>query len=227
MRKPVILIVGEDGYDLDGNAFYIISTAYVEAIKQAGGIPVVVMDIRTAEEYAEAGDGLLLTGGPNVHAARYGGFIESKLEFREFSRTRDDLDFTMLAKFERMGKPVFGIGRGLEVMNAYFGGTLRKNISDWHEEGKRHFIHTEAGSIIRSIYGRESRQNSFHLQEIDEIAPGFRVTARAEDGSVEALESIEREMFGVLWHPERENDDAKANLEVFQHFISACSGGKR
>ena len=130
--RPVILIITEDGFDVHlERENFVLSHAYSSAIQRAGGIPVTALDVRAAEEYAAIADGLLLTGGPVIHPARYGGIGEHLEELIAFSRTRDDLDFMLGQLFLWAGKPILGIGRGAMVGNTTGGS------ADWERTWRR------------------------------------------------------------------------------------------
>lgn len=221
--RPVILIVGEDGFDQkSGSPHFVMNQCYSELIVQAGGIPVVALDIRVAEEYAQACDGLLLTGGPNIHVGRFGGIYKDFTEMTGFSNSRDDLDFELVKQFDKVGKPVFGIGRGLEVINVYFGGDLCRNMKKGHKEANMHGVTALQNSFVRKIYGEQSFQNSFHEQCIHQLGAGMQVAAKSMDGIIEAAEYQEKRIFGVMWHPERDFGNVPANQKIFEYFMNCC-----
>lgn len=95
----------------------IISSNYTKCVLEAGGIPVVAFDVNCAAEYTAMADGLLLTGGmSDIHAGNYGQIYKDHMggPNHPLNELRDDMDFTLLRAFMAAGKPVFGIGRGLQ-----------------------------------------------------------------------------------------------------------------
>lgn len=118
MKRKIILIAGEDGYDEAAHIpHFVISESYGKGIYAAGGIPVLALDFRTIREYVELADGLLLTQGPIIHLARYGQIFESSRELEGFVASRDSMDFLLCKAFLDAGKPVMGIGRGAKVIH--------------------------------------------------------------------------------------------------------------
>ena len=134
----------------------------------------------------------------------------------------------MIAK-RRM--PVFGIGVGMQLLNVSQGGTLLLHIpedlpkalphKDPLDPAHRHGLEVVPGSLMERVYGDgEIRVNSLHHMAIDDVAPGFRVTARCPDGVVEAIESTTDWLaFGTQFHPESESASA-LDLRIFEEFIT-------
>ncbi len=151
-------------------------------------------------------DGVLLAGGQDVHPARYGGVISP--EATELDPAQDEFDLAMARQAVRMGMPLLGTCRGLEVLNVALGGTLADHGRPRHDAGSRpashrtHLVHFEAGSLMHRLYGAQECVNSLHHQAIDRPGTSVRVTGRADDGVIEAIELTDRPAVGVQWHPE-------------------------
>lgn len=158
--------------------------------------------------------GLLLSGGEDVEPSRYGE--EPLPELGTVNPGRDAMEFHALEAALERELPVFGICRGHELLNVYFGGTLYQDIATQIPGELSHYQTTEWGehhhtarivpeTRLASILGDETLEiNSFHHQAIKDLAPGFRSTAIADDGLIEAVEATERPwVVGVQWHPER------------------------
>lgn len=191
--------------------------AYVERIRLAGGLPVLLPQILPEEagDALQRIDGLLLTGGDDVAPETYGA-VDEGLSLG-MCKQADDCEIALVRAAADMGTPILGACRGAQIMNVAFGGTL---YQDMLTEGTchglrptvledilalRHSIRIEADSRLAAILGcTDDDVNTTHHQAIRDIAPGFRVSARAPDGHVEAIESAdERYLLAVQWHPEK------------------------
>ncbi len=139
---------------------------------------------------ATAFDGLVLTGGADV---------------REVSR-RDELEFRLVREALAAGIPIFGICRGLQVLNVVLGGTLHQDIPNHRATNGalEHPVRISQGSLLARIAGAgEVTVNSRHHQAIDKLASPLVITAMAADGIIEAVEDPSRAfVLAVQWHPE-------------------------
>ena len=156
---------------------------------------------RCAETPREA-DLLLLPGGGDVHPRFYGQQINGSTDIDE---ARDGRELALVDKFLRAGKPIVGICRGLQLLNVYFGGTLRQHI-EGHSQidgvDRLHAINTAPG-LLRALYGARFTVNSAHHQAFDTMGEGLQVLACAPDGTAEAIAHKALPVFAVQWHPER------------------------
>ena len=147
-------------------------------------------------------DLLLLPGGGDVHPRFYGQQINGSTDI---DAARDGRELALVDEFLRAGKPVVGICRGLQLLNVYFGGTLRQHI-EGHSQidgvDRLHAINTAPG-LLRELYGTRCTVNSAHHQAIWRLGTGLQVFACAEDGTVEAVGHRTLPVFAVQWHPER------------------------
>lgn len=152
----------------------------------------------------------------DINPKYYGEKPKYGLEYPEDSY-EDELDFKLIELFEKQNKPILGICSGLQSLNIYHGGTLEQHIDDHtsKEELVRHDVTIERDSFVHSLYGDKLEVNSIHHQAIKDVAEGFKVTAKAEDGTIEAIEK--GNLIGVQWHPE-------VDLEhrIFKKFASLC-----
>lgn len=169
------------------------------------------------EKIAEMCDGLIIAGRDrDINPKYYGEEPQEGLIYPE-DNYEDELDFRLIELFERQKKPIFGICSGLQSLNIYFGGTLKQHIDEHTSKEKlvRHLVKINRDSFLYSLYGQENNVNSIHHQAINKLAEGFKVTAVAEDGTIEA---IEREKFiGVQWHPEVDDE-----YNIFKKFVEMC-----
>ena len=153
-------------------------------------------------ETPEGADVLLLPGGGDMHPRLYGQAIDGSEDIDE---ARDEHELALIDDFLRVGRPVLGICRGLQVLNVYFGGTLRQHIEghsqiDGHD--RLHPVCAEGG-LLRTLYDPRFAVNSAHHQAVDTLGTGLKVLARADDGTVEAVGHRTLPVFAVQWHPER------------------------
>lgn len=192
---------------------------YPNAVMRTGHIPVLLPqtdDMSLIREMLEKVDVLLLSGGgADVDPVRYGA--EKSPYVTEISQERDAFEFRLLEVAAEMRKPVFGICRGIQVINVFFGGTLYQDLpteysdqSICHQRPDKewepvHDIKILAGSKLSAFLGgmTETQVNSTHHQACKEVAPGFIVSATAPDGVVEAVESETLPIVAVQFHPER------------------------
>lgn len=177
---------------------------YADSIYQAGGLPVIpAFSGQELIALADSADGLLLTGGRDVDPQRYGECVST--ECGSLDPWRDALEWTLLEAFVRQKKPVFGICRGLQVINAFFGGTLYQDLKTASFAEHRNTVHqvrAREGSLLERLYGSSFTVNSFHHQAVRHPGEGLSVTAEA-DGVVEGLAHAELPIAAVQWHPER------------------------
>jgi len=205
---------------------------YLEGITRAGGIAVILPPQEIGGEDARnvlAGlDGLVVTGGRDVEASRYGHVSHELAEKPD--RLRDLLEDELITAAIQMKLPFLGICRGAQMLNVNRGGTLIQHLPDLVGDnryllGGGNFAHMEIsvreGSRLSSIVG-EQVQNAalYHHQAIDEPGEGLAVVAYSPDGIVQAVE-VEDHPFGlaVQWHPEQTLDD----LRLFEALVAAAT----
>lgn len=190
----------------DGDRLGRLYSTYMEAVREAGGVPVMLFDGQDeAALLAKRLDGLLLSGGDDVDAAMFG---EQNAYSRGIDRVRDGLEAACIAAFAAEGKPVLGICRGMQVMAAALGGTLWQDIEAQtgvvHRFGARHDILVREGSFLSAFMPERVEVNSTHHQSVRELPPRFMVSAVSPDGVLEAMEATDgRPLWAVQFHPER------------------------
>ncbi|MGH7483271.1 MAG: gamma-glutamyl-gamma-aminobutyrate hydrolase family protein [Longimicrobiales bacterium] len=198
-------------------------TDYFGALERSGliGLPVTPAHSKPGiRRLLECCSGLVLSGGEDVDPARYG---EDPLpELGRVNPQRDAMEFEALEVALEMELPVLGICRGAQVLNVYRGGTLYQDLeaqrpdelqfSHRQEEwfGRTHSVSVERDTKLGQILGTtELMTNSFHHQAVKDVGTGLVVSARTENGLVEALEDPSRGwVIGVQWHPERHEAEA-------------------
>ena len=190
---------------------------FSEVAEKAGFILFPVCSDNGLEEIATMCSGLIIAGRDRDINPKYYG--EKPLEGLEYPDDpyEDELDFKLIELFEKINKPILGICSGLQSLNIYHGGTLKQHIEEHtsKEELVRHKIDIEGNSFVYSLYGSKTEVNSIHHQAIKDVAEGFKVTAVAEDGTIEA---IEKGIFiGLQWHPEVDYE-----IDTFKKFLDLC-----
>ena len=169
------------------------------------------------EKIAEMCDGLIIAGRDrDINPKYYGEEPQKGLIYPE-DNYEDELDFRLIELFERQKKPILGICSGLQSLNIYFGGTLKQHIDEHTSKEKlvRHLVKINRDSFLYSLYGKENNVNSIHHQAINKLAEGFKVTAVADDGTIEAIER--NNLIGVQWHPEVDGE-----YRTFKKFVEMC-----
>ncbi|MYD10585.1 MAG: gamma-glutamyl-gamma-aminobutyrate hydrolase family protein [Chloroflexi bacterium] len=197
---------------------------YARAVEAAGGLPIIAPLFEreeAAKTFASMLDGLIITGGPGVTRGLIGQ-LPADLPPVDAARDRSDaLIFQAMAE-----RPFLGICYGMQFANAMAGGSIYGDVqaqtdSDVHsaERGAgEHGIRIAKGSRLHSIFGSERlTTNSHHIQALADPGAGLRVTARAADGVIEAIESADGRVIGVQFHPERMLD---RTLPLFQDLIA-------
>lgn len=205
---------------------------YFEAVNLAGGIAILLppqpVDGDIARAVIERLDGLIVAGGKDVDPARYG---QERLPTTDEPRPdRDEWEAALLDAAIETGTPFLGICRGLQILNVALGGSLHQHLpnvvgSDRYSAGGGVFSdnevfvepQTKVAELLHS--GDTLVGKSYHHQAIDELAPGLNVSARSDDGTVQAVE-VEGVTFGigVQWHPEHTPDD----LRLFEGLVDAA-----
>ena len=169
-------------------------------------------DPETVRALIRESGGLVLSGGPDVHPARYGE-EPAGTEMRYVDETRDALEFAALAEADAAGLPVLAICRGAQVLNVQRGGGLIQDLGDAHRDGREqaekwrpfHTVDVLPGTRTAKLLGATAETNSRHHQALDPawLGTGLTLSGRCTDGTVEAVEeSGPRFVLGVQWHPE-------------------------
>jgi putative glutamine amidotransferase len=214
-----------------------LGTTYIQSIVKAGGLPFLIPLDFPLEELSvirETCSGLLLTGGGDVETARYHGKEHPSVE--GVWPVRDEIESRLYQLAIETDWPVFGICRGVQIMNVAAGGKLYSDIPDQvpgarfnHQQPAGtprdaivHNVEIKADSLLHKIIGKDSVPvNSFHHQAISVPGEGFITSAVSEDGIIEGIEKPDSPfVLGVQWHPEcmQEYDD---QMKLFRAFVEA------
>lgn len=208
------------------------SEAYVQAIRESGGIPVVLPNTGGNTDlvpaYLDRLDGLLMPGGADIPPSEYGEEPHETVELLDDDRFQFE-KVLVREWIEKTEKPLLGICLGSQWINVATGGTLIQDIPserDTNHRDTEHPITLEADSRLARILGSgEVVVNSFHHQAADTIGEGLKAVAKSPEGIVEATETTDpaRFLIGVQWHPEKmmPGDAVQANL--LRAFVEACA----
>ena len=216
MRKPVIGLVAAE-HPKTIAAKHLVNTPYINALIAAGATPLVIpvdRDAGRAEEYIPLLDGLLVPGGEDVTPILYGQDPVPQVTYSNADKDRMELALVRLAAERHL--PIFGICRGIQLMNICFGGTLCQDLPSQRPNRICHYqdmairsqlthqVSLAPGSLMERLLGGDSPLyvNSYHHQALETVAPGFSVTATAADGTIEAMENAAGDIYAVQWHPE-------------------------
>ncbi len=194
---------------------------YANWFREVPGIEVIKLSYKEGNlKDIEKCDGIVLTGGEDVHPKFYHKpEYLSLLKPEEIKVERDEFELKTIKKSLQLKKPIFGICRGLQIANVYFGGTLIPDIpsagkpshSKLKGYDKRHLVNVFDDSILKRFIGKGRGEiNSAHHQAADVVAKDLKVTAVSDDGIIEGMEwdNSEKKSFLLLvqWHPERMTD---------------------
>ncbi|MCC7138157.1 MAG: gamma-glutamyl-gamma-aminobutyrate hydrolase family protein [Planctomycetes bacterium] len=203
---------------------------YVARVEEAGGLPLLlpVSSPSSVAEYLSLVDAVLLVGGDDVDPALYGA--PRHPELGPVDRRRDEFEIALVRAVVRGQVPTLGVCRGLQVMNVAMGGTLVQHIpaevpgAQVHGGlmDEVHPIDVVPGSRLATLVGAARADvNSHHHQAIARLAPGLVVSARADDGVIEAVEGPGPGfLVGVQWHPER-MPASRVTAALFRAFLDA------
>jgi putative glutamine amidotransferase len=205
---------------------------YVDKVEQAGGRALLVPPFDDAvEETLGVLDGIVFTGGPDLDPTLYEA--EAHPETTNLRPDRDRAEVALLTAALERDMPVLAICRGSQVLNVALGGDLEQHVPDrvghvGHKETpgtfSEHPVEIEPGTRLHDVLGDGLSIKSHHHQGYGRLGRGLVASARADDGTLEALEDPSRTFaLGVLWHPE-EGDD----LRLFEELVGeARSYGAR
>lgn len=234
----MVIAIIPDYVEEENKEKYALRTTYVQAIINAGGIPMVIpYDQERARLYLDQCHGVLFTGGGyTIDPERFGQTYATTLPLKP---KRSNAEFTFFYEAFKRKMPILGICAGAQLINVALGGTLIQHLPTTHPHAlahsqpdptaQAHLVHVVPGTFLAGIVKQDSfGVNTSHVQAIDELGLQVKVNARAPDGIVEGIE-VEGYPFclGVQWHPEYQAQPL-SDPYIFQVFIEyACEYKQR
>ncbi len=208
------------------------SETYIRAVRESGGIPVVLPNtdgnLEHIDEYLSLLDGLLLPGGADIPPSEYGEEAHETVELLDDNRFQFEKKLCK-AWIEETDKPLLGICLGSQWINVTSGGSLVQDIPSEFGVVHRdtsHPILIEPDSRLSRIFGKtEVEVNSMHHQAVRRIGSNLRIVAKSPDGIVEATETTDPDRFliGVQWHPEKLMPDDALQAKLLKAFVEASA----
>lgn len=202
-----------------------IHTNYKAAINNCGAIPFFCTDTSQTDD----SDALLLVGGGDIYPL----FYNQEITYNYNLDIKRDLDeFYLIKKFLDSSRPIFGICRGIQSINVALKGDLIQDIEspiqhsyDEKTGDQTHKVIAAKDSFLYKLYGEEFYVNSAHHQSILSIGLNLSISAKSPDGIIEAIESTEKKIYAVQFHPERmcfdnKRTDTVDGKLIFEFFIS-------
>jgi putative glutamine amidotransferase len=226
--KPVIGITTEVADATIGHwnlEWALVPSDYVNAVRRAGGRPLLVPPDEAVEETLDVLDGIIFSGGGDIDPANYGE--EPHPETRGVQPERDDAELPLLTAALERDMPVLAVCRGSQVLNVARGGKLHQHLPEvvGHDDHKHtpgqyadHEVELMPQTRLGELLGDRAPVKSHHHQGFRRVGEGLVASAHAEDGTVEALEDpTKRFALGVLWHPEAGED-----RRLFEALVAAA-----
>jgi putative glutamine amidotransferase len=236
-KKPLIGITMELSGKKEQRLNFL-NLAYAEAVEEAGGKAIYLPTLLSPsklQEIVSLTNGLVFTGGADIHPSYYGEEVSAPISLSPDQRT--DFELKLFQAALKTGKSILAICHGMQIMNVSCGGSLYQDIATQlpgsiphrGEEGQipaRHRVRVEPETRLASLLGSlaEFEITSTHHQAVKELGNGLKVNARSPDGLVEGIElPSSPRVIGIQWHPEKERA-SETSKRLFRGFIAlACS----
>ena len=228
-------LIGITTYGQDEERKFPLPREYVDCVRRAGGVAVLIPPGGTANDRLfDSLDGLILAGGGDIDPATYGGANHESIYSLDTERDATELDLAKRAIND--GMPTLAICRGMQLINVALGGTLIEHLPDvvgesiLHRlpprEPTMHAVEVDADSRLAGILGVTGFEAaSWHHQAVRRVAAELNIVAHAPDGIIEAAELRSHPwLYAVQWHPELTADRDERQQRLFSAFVSAANG---
>ena len=238
-QKPIIGILCDiDKEKREDRPYYFVKSNYVFAIREAGGLPLLIPPLKDKEDLTKSLDiinGLLIPGGDDIDPKYFDEKPHPSEVLTDPEIIRFQLEFCRQALCKNI--PVFGICAGLQIINIACGGNIYQDIPSQYsnpdskpvkhkkgEDEKEDIFHNviieKKTKLFDVLQVDKIKVNSTHHQGLRDVAREFIITSRSEDGIIEAIESRKhRYVIGVQWHPEDLYQEKKLFLKLFERLV--------
>ena len=206
-------------------------------VAESGGVPFILPTPRSDPDliatYLDLSDGLLFSGGGDIHPSFYREVVLEKCG--PIDETRDRFEVELLRGALERGMPVLGVCRGMQLIAVALGGSLYQDLSycqaaaeihsgAWRQRDEMPFVKITPGTVLHQIIGEESLPvNCQHHQLVKALDQTCRVSAVSADGMIEGIEVSGRSFaLGVHWHPERLAARDRRHMKLFEALVSAA-----
>ena len=223
-------------YDVEKESILMLP-GYIKILERCGAIPIILPLTDNKDEldyFNKLCDGFLLTGGHDVNPKIYGEDKHEKCG--DVCDIRDSMEGIVLKAAVDNNKSVFGICRGIQFMNAFYGGSLYQDLESEYDKmtAEHHMsppydrpIHKvkvyKDTPLYDAINLEEYEVNSYHHQAVKYLSPHFKVMAESEDGLIEGIYMPDKKfVLGVQWHPEFIYLKDEASVKLIQAFVDSC-----
>ena len=235
-KKPLIALTPY--FNIERDEPYM-RPAYLKAIRAAGGIPMILpldLEEEDLQQIVDTFDGFLFTGGPDIHPFYFGE--ETQAHCGNVCLRRDRMEILLLKLVMKTGKPVFGICRGIQLLNVALGGDIYQDIPSQFPQDfpiahvqpfdyaiPSHKVEVQPGTLLEQLTGCNTLNvNSMHHQACRKLAPGLVACGHASGDLIEAVEKPDYPFFlGVQWHPEYLWEQDPAIRQIFEAFVKAAN----
>ena len=221
------------------DGYYTLPADYVDAVRRAGGVPILLPPGENNwEAWLEIIDGLIISGGSDIEPGQYNG-NSNHPNLTKHAPTRDESELALAKSvLQKIDTPSLFICRGMQVVNVAAGGSLHEHIPDIQPEDihrgedggwAMQAVNVESGSALEKVMQVETAvPYSGHHQAIKEVGEGLKVSSKAADGIIEALEKTDHPYFiAVQWHPEKSAADDESQQRLFDKLVQAAKKKKR
>ena len=235
MTPTALPLIGITTYATNDQNELTLPNEYVESVRRAGGIPVLVAPgEQHVDQLLGRLDGLILAGGGDIAPQSYGG--QEHPDVYMVDKDRDQTELALAQHLLDARFPTLAICRGIQIINVALGGTLYEHLPDHVGEAVNHRlpprepvphrVHIEPDSDLARVIDETTPQvMSWHHQGLRETVPELRVVARADDGVIEAVELADATwLMAVQWHPELTAHVDPTQQRLFDQLIRLASG---
>lgn len=215
----------------------VVPNSFIEIVTAHQQVPIIlpVVPVSMVKELVESVDGIIIPGGEDIDPQFFNE--HSELTEGNYYVPHDKFEIAVIKEAVRTNTPLFGVCRGLQVMNVAFGGNLYQDLPtdeqdkvnhEQRDTGKlyAHDVQIKPGSNLEKSLGQTTPVNSRHHQALKDVANDLDVVATAADGVVEAVEYQNGLLTGVQWHPEDLWKEDQKQEQLFANFFKQVENNK-